>query len=563
VTYEEIRQRAQRVWEEFESDARPHILVGAGTCGRAAGAEEILEELQRRLPDILPEAEVTEVGCLGLCYAEPLVELRGPGMPRVLYGDVTADGIPSLLESYYAAGDIDADRALAVMDGARTDGVPAFNELPMLAGQVRIVLRNVGRIDPGKIDHYIARDGYMGLAAALGGSPEDVIQTVKDAGLRGRGGVGFPTGLKWELARAQSDGSVYLVANGEEGETGTFKDRILMESDPHLVLEGVLIAAYAAGAGRAVIFVQANYPLAARRMRHAVAQAEEQDICGDGVLGTDFSCRVEVRAGMGGYVCGEETGLLEYLEGKRGAPRIRPPYPAQAGLWDEPTVVNNVETLAAVPAVLREGVDAYRKWGTEESSGTKVFSLAGAVRRAGVLEFPLGVTLRHLIFEAGGGMPAGGSFQAALIGGPTGGYVPEEHLEIPVDFESLAQINAMMGSGGIIVADQHACIVDTTRVMMHFLAEECCGKCVAGRLGTRQMKQILDRISTGAGEPRDLALLTELARTLKLSALCGLGQAAGNPIVSSLQHFRDQYEIHIRKGRCPAGVCSMKSAVEP
>lgn len=555
MTFEGIRQKAQAAWQEFAAKDRRRILIGDGTCGRAAGAGEVLAAVRAHLDRAGIEAAVCKVGCLGACYAEPLVELSAPATPAVLYGPLDPEQVPDLLSDYFRKGDLRADLALAVMDGDSQGGIPAFADLPMMQGQVRIVLRNCGAIDPENINHYIARGGYGGLARAVSMTPEQVIEEVKASGLRGRGGVGFPTGRKMELVHAQRDAPKWVVANAEEGEPGTFKDRVLMESDPHGLLEGMLIAGYAAGASRGVVFVQPNYPVCAQLLRTAVAQAGEIGLCGQRILGSDYSFHVEVCTGAGGYVTGEETALLEHFEGRRGIPRVRPPFPAQTGLGDKPTLVNNVETLANVPPILRKGAEWYRQQGTESSPGTKLFCLSGQLVRPGTVEFPLGVSIAKVVFEAGGGVPEGRSFRAALIGGPTGGYVPQKHLDLPLDFESLAQADAMMGSGAIVVADESCCIVDSALHMVRFLADECCGKCVPGRLGTQQMVRIMENVVAGSARLEDLELLKSIAGTLTLSALCGLGQAAGNPVVSSLRHFRDEYEAHILHKKCPAIVC--------
>ncbi|MFO7957516.1 MAG: NADH-ubiquinone oxidoreductase-F iron-sulfur binding region domain-containing protein [Candidatus Brocadiia bacterium] len=552
MTYEEIRQKAQRIWEEFDSDDRPHILVGAGTCGRAAGAEELLEELERCLPGVAPDAQVDEVGCLGLCYAEPLVELRGPGMPRVLYADATVEELPSLLEAYYGAGDVNADRALAVMDGPATDGVPAFDELPMLAGQVRIVLRNAGRIDPSDIDHYVARDGYAGLAAALERTPEEVIQTVKDAGLRGRGGAGFPTGVKWGFCRDAPGETKYMICNADEGDPGAFMDRSVIESDPHSVIEGLAIGAYAIGASEGYVYARAEYPLAILRLRRAIAQAEECGLLGDDILGSGFDFHLKVKEGAGAFVCGEETALLASIEGRRGMPRPRPPFPAQKGLHGKPTNINNVETLANVPVILSKGADWFAQYGTEASRGTKTFALAGKINRTGLVEVPLGTPLEDIVFGIGGGIPDDKRLKAVQTGGPSGGCIPADMMDMPVDYEKLAQAGSIMGSGGMVVMDEDTCMVDIARYFIEFTHDESCGKCVPCRLGTRQMLNMLNDIRTGRGE---IDPLVEIGEAVKLGALCGLGQTAPNPVLTTVRYFRDEYEAHIRDGRCPAGVC--------
>jgi len=548
--FTEIQQRAEESWRAFRESRLPRIVVGSATCGQAAGSSEVVQALRWGLKERRKRARITEVGCLGLCYAEPLVEIGLPGGPSVLYHGVTPALAGRLIDEHIVRKRPNKRRAVAVMDGAALEGIPRFEDVPMLRGQVRVVMRNCGRTDPTNIDHYIARGGYQGLVKALEMAPEEVVEEVKKSGLRGRGGVGFPAGLKWELTRKQAGASKYIVANAEEGEPGTFKDRVLLEGDPHALLEGILIAGYAVEAERGFIFVQAEYSLAARLLRTAISQARKAGLCGDGIAGSDFSFDISVRSGVGSYVCGEESAALECVEGLRGIPRIRPPYPAQSGLFDEPTVVNNVETLACVPFVLREGADRFQHWGTEKSPGTKVFSLCGNLARPGAVEVPLGTPLENILVEMAGGPQDGKGPPAVLIGGPTGGYVPKKHFDYPVDFDSLNEIGAMMGSGGIVALHDSQCVIDSVRHMVSFIEEESCGKCVPCRLGARQMAAILRRVAECGATPDDLAMLREICETLRLSALCGLGQAAPNPVLSSLRHFQDEYDSHVLRRRC-------------
>jgi len=556
VTFEQIRQRALEEWRDFEAPDRARILVGAGTCGKAAGAAEVIEAANGCLARTGVDARLYEVGCLGLCYAEPLVELAAPGRPRILYGGVTPDVVPALLDAYFSKGAFADDHALAVMGGEAVDGVPSFDELPMLAGQLRIVLRNCGLIDPKNIYHYVARGGYAGLANALAMTPERVIDEVKASGLRGRGGAGFPTGVKWGFCRASPGDEKYMICNADEGDPGAFMDRSLIESDPHSVLEGMIIAAYAIGASQGYIYVRAEYPLAIERLVNAVAQAEQLGFLGEDIMGSGFRFHVKLKEGAGAFVCGEETALLASIEGRRGMPRPRPPFPAQVGLHGKPTNINNVETLANVPVILERGADRLARHGTETSRGTKTFALAGKIVRTGLVEVPMGIPLGRIIFDIGGGIPNDKRIKAVQTGGPSGGCIPAKLFDIPVDYEKLTEAGAIMGSGGLVVMDEDTCMVDIARYFVEFSKSESCGKCSPCRLGTRQMLGILEDIAAGRGKPEDVELLDELATSVKAASLCGLGQTAPNPVLTTVRYFRDEYEPHINEKRCPAGSCT-------
>ncbi|MHC4714732.1 MAG: NADH-ubiquinone oxidoreductase-F iron-sulfur binding region domain-containing protein, partial [Planctomycetota bacterium] len=555
MTFDEIRDKAREQWGRFDSPAKPRILVGAGTCGSAAGAGEGVEAVRRELKRRSIEADIYEVGCLGLCYTEPLMEFSRSGAPRVLYGNAVSDNVPRMIEDYFVKGVFNGVGALAVMGPEAVDGVPAFGKLPMIAGQVRIVSRNCGLIDPENIYHYIARDGYGGLTAALQMTPEQVIETVKDSGLRGRGGAGFPTALKWSFCRQAPGDDKYMICNADEGDPGAFMDREVIESDPHTVLEGMIIAAYAIGAASGYIYVRAEYPLAIVRLEKAIAAAEELGLLDDGILGSSFSFHVKIKKGAGAFVCGEETSLLASIEGQRGMPRSRPPFPAQKGLYGKPTNINNVETLANVPVILARGGGWFAQYGTQASRGTKTFALAGKVVRTGLVEVPLGITLDAIVNRIGGGIPDGKRFKAVQTGGPSGGCLPASMLENAVDYETLAKAGSIMGSGGMVVMDEDTCMVDVARYFIEFTQAESCGKCVPCRLGTGQMLSILDGITSGRGRSEDLALLEEIAETVKLGSLCGLGQTAPNPVLTTLKYFGDEYRAHVEEGRCPAGVC--------
>jgi len=555
VTYEELHEKALTVWKDFVSPDRPRVLIGTGTCGKAAGADSLLPVIGDFLKKKGVEAEICETGCLGLCYAEPLVELSKAGQHRVLYGGLTPDNMVPCLADYFENDNPVNSRAIAVMDGNPIEGLPSFSDLPMIKGQVRIVSRNFGRIDPEDIDHYIARDGYAGLNNALKRPPEDVIEEVKASGLRGRGGAGFPTGVKWAFCRKASGDPKYMICNADEGDPGAFMDRSVIESDPHAVLEGMTIAAYAIGASEGYIYARAEYPLAIKRLEKAIEQATEIGLLGDNILGSEFSFHVKIKKGAGAFVCGEETALIASIEGRRGMPCPRPPFPAQSGLFGQPSNINNVETLANVPFILQCGSDKFTVNGTEKSRGTKTFALAGKINRTGLIEVPLGITLRRIIFDIGGGIPEDREFKAVQTGGPSGGCISSDYLDLPVDYERLAEVGAIMGSGGMVVMDSNTCMVDLALYFINFTQSESCGKCVPCRLGTRQMQLILNAITRGDGKPQDVELLEEIAEGVKLGSLCGLGQTAPNPVLTTIKYYRDEYVAHVSDKHCPAGQC--------
>jgi NADH-quinone oxidoreductase subunit F len=555
VTFEEIRSRAVAQWEELERSDKPRILVGAATCGRAAGAIAVIKAIEDELAKGNIKAIIIQVGCLGLCYTEPLVDIIKPGRPRICYGNVTPEIMRELIQDYVVKDNPRPDLALGTLGEGSIDGIPRLFDLPMLKPQVRIALRNCGHIDPENIDHYIANGGYSGLVKALSMKPEEVIEEVKKSGLRGRGGAGFPTGRKWEFCRNAPGKERYLICNADEGDPGAFMDRSVLEGDPHSVLEGILIGAYGMGATQGYIYCRAEYPLALKRLNTALKQMEDYGLLGDNILGSDFSFRIKVQEGAGAFVCGEETALMASIEGKRGMPRSRPPFPAQSGLWGQPTNINNVETWANVSAILERGGEWYAGYGTEGSKGTKTFALAGKVNRTGLIEVPMGITLRQIVYDIGGGIPEDKGFKAIQTGGPSGGVLPASLLDLPVDYESLAQAGAIMGSGGMIVMDEETCIVNIANYFLAFTQAESCGKCVPCRLGTKQMLDILDGIASGRSKVEKLILLGELAEDIKSGSLCALGGTAPNPVLTSLRYFRDEYEVHIKDRCCPALVC--------
>jgi NADH-quinone oxidoreductase subunit F len=552
-TLNERRKQAERNWAELQNSPRPVVYVGTGSCGRAAGATEVVEALRAQIHERKSDARLVEVGCIGPCYLEPLVDFQMPGQPRISHSNVTPKQAVRILDQYLKADGVPQLHLLGHLGEGRFDGVPRFYDLPMLKPQVRIVLRNCGLIDPDDVDHYLARDGYKALEKCLSTSPEEVLQTVKDSGLRGRGGAGFPTWRKWAFCRDTPSDQRYLICNADEGDPGAFMNRSLIEGDPHAVLEGMLIAAYTIGASRGFIYIRAEYPLAIERLKTALVQMRELGLLGDRILGSDFCFDIKIKEGAGAFVCGEETALIASITGQRGMPRTRPPFPAVSGLWDKPTIINNVETLGTLPNIIRNGARWYSQYGTETSKGTKTFSLVGKVRRTGLIEVPMGTTLREVIYDIGGGLVK--EFRAVQTGGPSGGCLGEEFLDTPIDYENLAAAGSIMGSGGLIVLDRDTCIVDTAKYFLSFTQQESCGKCVPCRVGTRQLVQILERICKGKAELADLARLEHLAQAVKGGSLCGLGQTAPNPVLSSLKYFRDEFLAHVKDKRCPAAVC--------
>ncbi len=556
MDWEAIKSKAKEKWSRLE-EAPLHIRIGTPTCGRAAGALETLRLMKERLSKESLEAEVTEVGCMGLCFAEPLVVISKPssGFPPICYKNVRFEEVHELVDRYLLGDDPCLELALGTIE-LNEEGVPVIPELERFNIEKRLILRNCGWIDPEDIDHYIARGGYEALRRVLTQKePEEVIAEVARAGLRGRGGAGFLASRKWASARRQKAEPKYLICNADEGDPGAFMDRVVLESDPHLVIEGMIIAAYAIGANQGFIYTRMEYPLVLERLEKALEQARSYGLLGEDIFGSGFSFDIEVVRGAGAFVCGESTAMTYSIEGKRGMPRVRPPRSVEYGLWGKPTVVNNVKTLALVTRIMEMGAQEFRKVGTPSSPGTAVFALAGKVKQIGLCEVPMGTTLRQVVFEVGGGLPEGRKFKAVQIGGPAGGCVGEEALDLPVDFEGFKAAGAIMGSGGMIVLDETNCMVETARFFLEFLAKEDCGKCTFGRLGIRQLLMILEDITKGKGEEKDLELLEELSRDLMEGCLCNLGKMAPNPVLTTLKYFRQEYLAHIREKRCPALVC--------
>jgi len=532
---------------------RSHVLVCAGAGCVASGALEIsaaLNEEIRRFK-LNREVSVVETGCLGPCAEGPVIVIYPDG---VFYQRLKPEYAREIVEEHLLKGRI--VQRLVHKESASGKTVPELHDIGFFSNQVKIVLRNCGMIDPLRIDEYIAREGYGALARVLEEmKPEQVIDVVKKSGLRGRGGAGFPTGLKWEFCQRSQGPVKYVLCNADEGDPGAFMDRSVLEGDPHSVIEAMAIAAYAIGASQGYVYVRAEYPLAVDRLGRAIKQAREYGLLGRNIMGSGFNFDLEIRMGSGAFVCGEETALMTSIEGNRGEPRPRPPFPAQKGLWGKPSLLNNVETYASIPAIILKGPEWYASYGTEKSKGTKVFALAGAVNNTGLVEIPIGTPLGEIIYKIGGGIRDGKSFKAAQIGGPSGGCIPKEHLNVPVDYESLTELGAIMGSGGLIVMDDDTCMVDMARFFLEFVQDESCGKCPPCRIGTKRMLEILNRICEGKGEEGDIEKLITLGNTIKDTALCGLGQTAANPVLSTIRHFREEYIEHIRDKHCRAGVC--------
>ncbi|HOP85010.1 MAG TPA: NADH-quinone oxidoreductase subunit NuoF [Syntrophorhabdaceae bacterium] len=549
---------AKNKWKDLEDNKIPIIFVGAASCGRAAGALELMPEIEKFIGEHNINAEILQVGCIGPCYLEPLVDIKMPGQPRISYSNVNAKVLSNILKSHLLDGIPYTRAAIGNFSKNTFMDIPPLFEHPMLKPQVRIVLRNCGIINPEDIDHYLATDGYQGFMNALTKTPEEVIGIVRQAGLRGRGGAGFPTYKKWTVCRNAPGDEKYLICNADEGDPGAFMNRSLIESDPHAVLEGMLIAGYAIGANKGIVYIRAEYPLAIERLKKAISQMREYGLLGKNILKSNFSFDIKIKEGAGAFVCGEETALIASIEGKRGMPRSRPPFPAISGLFGCPTIINNVETLGTLPNILRNGADWYNRFGKEGNRGTKTFSLVGKIRRSGLIEVQLGTTLREIIFDIGGGVQK--NFKAIQTGGPSGGCLSEEFLDLPVDYESLAAAGSIMGSGGLIVMDEDTCVVDVAKYFLDFTQKESCGKCIPCRVGTKHMVEILDRITKGEGNTEDLLTLRNLGDTIKKGALCGLGQTAPNPVLTTLRYFRNEYLEHIKEGRCRAVVC--KSLIE-
>jgi len=532
---------------------RFHILICGGTGCISSGCKDVQDALKSEIEsnDLTDDVKIVETGCHGFCEKGPILIFYPKG---VFYCGIEPEDVKELVAEHILKGRI-VERLL-YKEPMTAENIPSYHDIDFYKKQQRIVLSNCGMIDPESIEEYIAMDGYEAMGKALiEMNPQEVIDEIKNANLRGRGGGGFPTGVKWQLAYDAEGDKKYIICNADEGDPGAFMDRSLLEGDPHRIIEGMVIGGYAIGADEGYVYIRAEYPLAVKRLRKAIAEAKDYGLLGNNLFETGFNFDLHIKEGAGAFVCGEETALMGSIEGKRGMPRPRPPFPAQKGLWGKPSNINNVETFANVPVIIKEGAAEFSKIGTEGSQGTKVFALTGKIKNTGLAEVPMGITMREIIYEVGGGIVDNKDFKAVQIGGPSGGCLPEEQLDLPVDYDSLIDVGAMMGSGGLVVMDEETCMVDVAKFFLDFTQKESCGKCTPCREGTKRMLEILERITSGAGEEGDIKLLESLSINIKDTALCGLGQTAPNPVLSTLKYFRNEYEAHIHDKNCPANSC--------
>jgi len=529
------------------------ILICGGTGCSSSGSGDIIDSFNKALEEkgLKDEVQIVRTGCFGFCEQGPIVKVLPDD---TFYVKVTEKDVENIVNEHIIKGR--RVQRLLYVEPSEKEKIEEYIKMPFYKKQIRVVLRNAGAINPENVEEYIANDGYSALAKALTEmSQDDVLKSISDSGLRGRGGGGFPTGMKWSFAKRAKGDKKYIMCNADEGDPGAFMDRSVMEGDPHSVIEGMSIAAYAIGAQKGYVYIRAEYPLAVQRLRKALNDAREYGFLGENVMGTNFSFDIEVRLGAGAFVCGEETALIHSIEGKRGEPTSKPPFPANSGLWKKPTVINNVETLAQIPVILLKGADWFRKLGTEKSPGTKVFALAGAINNVGLVEVPMGITLREILYEIGGGIRNNKQFKAVQTGGPSGGCIPAKYLDTPIDFDNLIALGSMMGSGGMIVMDEDTCMVDVSKFYLEFTVDESCGKCTPCRIGNYRLHEVLERITSGRAVIEDLDKLEQLGNVIKDTALCGLGQTSPNPILSTINYFRDEYVAHIQDKKCPAGVC--------
>lgn len=549
--FAQLQQAAQKNWVQLRE--KTLILIGTATCGRAAGALNLLEEVKEEVERLHLDINVLEVGCMGHCYAEPVMVIYNEGFPAICYGYVNEGVGARIVRDFLTEGDPGIEFALAAMEP--NDLFPTFADFPRGIHENKIVLEQCGIIDPQNIEHYLATGGYSALVRSLKKAPEEIIETIKSSGLRGRGGAGFPTGIKWETCRHASGDTKYVICNADEGDPGAFMDRTILESNPHLILEGLAITARAVNAKKGYVYIRSEYPLAVERVALAIEHAREKGLLGKSIMGTDFNFDIEIFQGSGAFVCGEETALIASMEGQPGIPRHRPPFPAISGLWGKPTVINNVKSLSYVPYIINNGADWFKSIGSDKNPGTAIFALAGKVVNTGLAEVPMKTTLKELIYEVGSGIANGKKFKAVQIGGPSGGCLPEEAIDTPIDFDSLTKAGAMMGSGGMVILDEDDCMVEIARFFLDFTQKESCGKCTFCRLGTKHMLDILERITRGQGKPNDIDMLVDLAAKVKAGSLCNLGKTAPNPVLSTIKYFKEEYEAHINEGRCPSLMC--------
>ncbi|NVM24699.1 MAG: SLBB domain-containing protein [Desulfobacterales bacterium] len=554
MTFEEIKREATTEWEALEGDQIPVIRIGTATSDRAAGALDVVEAFEKELARLPVEAKIIQTGSVGFCNYEPLVIISKPDYPRICYQNITPEMVPRLVEGFLLEDDPCMEFALGTLEGG--NGTPPYiPELPRSEHELRLLLRNCGFIDPENINHYIALGGYTALAKALDMAPHEIVEEIKRSGLRGRGGAGFPTGEKLESCLKARETPKYVICNADEGDPGAFMDRVVLESDPQAVLEGMIIIGYVLNSSQGYIYTRMEYPLAVERLKTAIEQAKNRGLLGEDILGKGFNFTIEVFQGAGAFICGESSALMYSIEGKRGFPRVRPPRSVEAGLWHKPTQLNNVKTLACIPVIIERGSEYFSNIGSPRSKGTAVFALAGKVENVGLVEVPMGATLEKVVYDIGGGIRDGKRFKGVQIGGPSGGCLPEAFLGTPIDFDSLTEAGAMMGSGGMIVMDEENCMVDAARFFLDFTQKESCGKCVMCRLGTKQMLSILEDIVGGQGKPEDIEQLISLGENIKTGSLCGLGRSAPNPVLTTVRYFQEEYEAHIQEKRCPALVC--------
>lgn len=556
MNFSEIKKQADDEWRQLQESDKPTLFIGAATCGRSAGALEVRKAFEQGLADKGIEANIVEVGCLGPCWAEPLISIQKPGGPNIFYRNVTSKIAGKLVDEFFAGDDPLPKFALGLVGDKNGYDIPDLWELPSFKTQKRVLFRNFGFIDPTNINHYIAKDGYSGLKKALSMEQTEVVEELKTSGLRGRGGGGFPAGRKWEAGLAAKEKIKYVVCNADEGDPGAFMDRSVLEGEPHSVLEGMIIAGYTIGAQVGYIYVRAEYPLAVQRLQNAIKQANEMGFLGKDILGSGFDFEIRIFQGAGAFVCGESTALTLSIEGKRGMPKAAPrPRTTEEGLFDKPTLLNNVKTFSYVPQIINNSGEWFASFGTEKSKGTAVFALTGMVNNCGLIEVPMGMTIREIIYEIGGGIVDDKPFKAVQTGGPSGGCLPQEFLDTPVDYDSLTAAGSMMGSGGMVIMDESTCMVEIARYFLDFTQKESCGQCTLCKLGTKQMLNILEDIVAGKGQPDDIRMLVEIGESVNGGSLCGLGQSAANPVLTTIKYFQKEYEAHIKEKRCPALEC--------
>jgi len=551
--YASLKEEAELQLKRLKESGQPNIYIGMATCGRAAGATETKEAFEETLAKRNVQARIVSVGCMGHCYAEPLVMIEQPDFPTICYHKITPGKAKILVQNFLEGGDPCFEYMLGAMEP--NDMFPCVMDFPRFGMEKRVVMEHCGLIDPDDIYQYIARGGYSGLVKSLKMKPDEIITQLRESGLRGRGGAGFPTWKKWAIAREANSDTKIVICNGDEGDPGAYMDRTILESNPHQVLEGLAICALAVGAKQGIFYIRAEYPLAIEKVNTAIKAAREKNLLGPNILGSGFSLEISLFQGSGAFVCGEETALIKSIEGERGMPQARPPFPALKGVWELPTVINNVKTLASVPPIIAKGADWYAQIGTENSTGTAIFSIVGDVVHPGLVEIPMGTTLRELIFDICGGIPNRKKFKAVQIGGPSGGCLPEKFLDWHIDFDSLKEAGAMMGSGGMVVMNEESCMVEVARYFLDFTQKESCGKCTFCRIGTKHLLDMLEAITNGEGTEEHLKLLQTLGEDIKAGSLCGLGKTAPNPVLTTLRFFREEYEAHVSEKRCPALMC--------